>query len=302
MNEMTQDHREFYRLDVNVSYFIKPLLEVRQCLQLQQTSFADPMEEGKFEQLDQKLNRLFAQQKYIDNGGVELFAVFQQKLDLLEWLLKQSLMQKDHILMGEYEQKMQQNVGAKMPELDEQSKIYPLLKAMYLRLDDYIHQMNEVFERRLQHDAFISDKHAIRKFDAAQYMNGLPGAAQKGNWIANVLVVMLKKLNLFEYHYAELKEANKFLADFLSWNKAPVNLAAGGFALQTTDAYQVGDRVCSIFVLDDHFIQAEAECVYQNEVPQQNGKRTAFKFTNISAEHQAEVVRFLTTKELENRA
>jgi len=145
-----------------------------------------------------------------------------------------------------------------------------------------------------------SHKISPKPFRTEQYISGLSALASKGNWLAQVITLMVEKLNHYEGLYLKLKRAYQTLSDSEKWPIERVNLGAGGFAIYTPKAYALSQQVCALFNMDDTFVFAKASCVYQSDkLNAQAKKRTAFQFDDISSEDSAHIVRYLMAKELE---
>lgn len=298
---MNTDHREFFRFDVHIPYAIKGLQEDNPCSQNAAHGIDFANANTDTGEIERQLELLMTQQKYIDNGGVALFAGLREKISLMGWLLEQSQKDKEHISVLDYQAKMARNREIHFPDIDSSAKVFNLLHALFDRVESYLLELSAIVDKKLQQNVFICQKSAKGLFNVSRYMPGLGDAAKKGNWLASVLMLLVAKLNRLEKGLMALKKVNRPLADYANWQTVDVNLAAGGFAVFLTDAYQQGQKVCSMFMLEEDMVFARAECVYQQDAKATELKRTAFKFTQISVEHEAKIIRFLTAQELASR-
>ncbi len=104
----------------------------------------------------------------------------------------------------------------------------------------------------------------------------------------------------------KLKRAYQKISEYEKWPIERINLAAGGFSLMMEEEYQEGQALCALFLMDEQFVFAQAECIFMESNRSDStsigqAKRTAFKFTAIAAEDEVHIVRYLMNKELELR-
>ncbi len=297
---MNSEKREFFRFDVQIPYFLEAQDTAKHCLHVHKEDLTSSQDIENLQRIDQCLRELFAEQKYIDNGGVALFAGLQHKLEIMAWLLDEILQGGDTFARTDYHQKIEQNQALQLPETDRSSKVFPLLEAFYERIENYIAELASVIDNSVQGKVFMYRNASPKSFNVEHYMHGLPVAAEQGNWLAQVILLSVEKLNLYENLFKRLKAAYKKLSNHQDWPIADVNLAAGGFAVHLPHVYATGSRICCLFKLDEEFVFARAVCVYQEL--DKALKRTAFQFEEISSEDEAHIVRFLRSKELESRS
>jgi len=251
-------------------------------------------------QQSRDLQTLFEDEKHIKNGATKLFKSLNIKLDLMIWLLDSILSGHDVRTDPDYLQRMSQNAAFLIPESETSSKIFPLLKAFYHRVDDYISELNHVVENSIHGKVFMYHQPSPKPFNAELFIKGLKTVAGKGNWLAKVIISLVSKLNYYESLFSRLKKAYQNLSDTQSWPTENVNLGAGGFAVHLKGNFDIGAKTCALFQMDDEFVFAKSRCVHQEkESGPKSLMRTAFQFDDISAEDSAHIVRFLMAKELE---
>jgi len=284
---------------VQISYFLESQDEDRHCLHVHKDDLMSSHDLEEVSRLEHALSVLMNQQKYIDNGGVALFAELQSKVDLMVWLLDEILQGGDTFANSNYHHQLEVNRSLDLPETSRSTKVFPLLEAYFNRVEDYITELSEVVDNSVHGKVFMYQNKALKPFATEHYIQGLDKAAKGGNWLAQVIILLVEKLNLYEKLFLRLKLAYKKLSNHESWPISMVNLAAGGFAVHLPQNYAKGDRVCCLFKMDQQFVFARAVCVYQGEG--EKAKRTAFQFEEISSEDEAHIVRFLRSKELEQR-
>ncbi|BCN93749.1 hypothetical protein THMIRHAM_15340 [Thiomicrorhabdus immobilis] len=300
---MGAEKRTFFRFDVSLSYYLEPMNDQGCCLQAERSELLSNQEFQAIEDEKQQLDSLFQDSKHIQNGGVQLFDELNQKLDFMVWLLELILQGSGIHSLEEFQARKALNQKITPPMAKGSSKILPLLQGFFSRVDDYIAELIDVIEHGIHGKIFLYHKPVLKPFKIESYVKGLTELAQKGNWLARVITLLVSRLNHYEKLLANLKKAYRKLSDYEAWPIEKVNLGAGGFAVYTTKSYANAEKVCALFKMDDGFVFGEASCVYQsNTLNAEQQMRTAFQFDEISPEDCAHIVRFLMAKELEFHA
>ena len=298
---MSEEKRVFFRFDVEVAYYLESQDENRHCLHIQKEELFDYSDQQKVEKINRLLQALLSQTKYVENGGATLFTQLNDKLEVMIWLLEQIMQGGDVFEHSDYQHKLQTNRLLHLPDTDRSSKIFPLLEGYFNRVEQYVFELVDVVEKSVKGKVFMYKKPSPNPFAHDSYINGLDRAAKEGNWLAKVIVLLVEKLNLYESILEGLKRSYEALSHHEQWPRDQVNLAAGGFSVSQEKVYRPGDKICSLFKLDDEFVFARATCVYQKQGGVALPKRTAFQFEEIDAEDEAHIVRYLSSKELESR-
>jgi len=296
---VSSEQREFFRFDVKVPYYLEPLNDKGLCLHVTRKDLISDAEYQAILKESEVLNHLFTDNQHLENGGVQVFGELNQKLEFMILLLESVLEGKDIRQTADYEQKVADNNKFSIPDAHSSAKIIPLLQAFYLHVDEYIYELMDVVAHSVHGKVFMYHKESPKAFNVEHYIRGLNAVANKGNWLAQVITLLVKKLNHYERLFSNLKQAYKSLSNVEDWPVESINLGAGGFAIYTDNGFNQHQQVCSLFKMDDEFVFAEAKCVYQAIEPDSHGRmRTAFEFANISAEDSAHIVRFLMAQEL----
>lgn len=299
---MPNDKRVFFRFDVTVPYYLEPVNCKGLCMHVKRESLISDQEYKVILHESAALDKLFKDERHIENGGTELFSELHQKMQFMVFLLESILHGEDIRNGDEFQKWIRINQQISLPEAKGSSKVLPLLQAFYRHVDDYITELLDVIEHSVQGKVFMYHKASPKPFDCETYIEGLPALAQKGNWLALVITLLVAKLNHYESLFLHLKQAYKNLSSSESWPVEQVNLGAGGFAVYTEQLFKQGQRVCALFQMDDDFVFGQARCVYQGDDGNKGSKhRTAFEFDKIGSEDSAHIVRFLMHKELEFR-
>ena len=300
---MGQEKREFFRFDVSIPIYIEPMSDDGACLIASPECLTGSDCKQQYQQLNELLKTLFKDEKYIQNGGVKLFDELNQKLEFMIWLIELIGKGQDPREEDDFEEYFHQQKQINIPQGGHASDFIALLQAFYIRVDEITAELLDVVDRSVQGKVFMFHQASLDSFDYEHYFKKLPVLAQNGQWLAVVAEILCRKLNCFEDLLRLIKEAGCNLSNSDSWPIESVNLAAGGFALFLESDFVVGDRVCALFLLDDQFVLGQGKCVHvQPSSSTEDLARFSFNFESIGAEDKAHIVRFLTSKELEDRS
>ncbi|WP_019555892.1 PilZ domain-containing protein [Thiomicrorhabdus arctica] len=304
---MHKEQREFFRFDVSLPVYFEPMGSSGACLQVDKTQLIEPREAERLDAANSQLESLFEDEVHLQNGGVQLFDEFNQKLAFMAWLVESIVEGKNPTAHPEFQQKKHEQAQYKRPEGKGSSKMIPLLQAFYLSIDNAILECVEVVDKSISGQVFMFHMPIGSLFSSQDYIANLEVIAKQGNWLASVIEKLIFKFNYYETLLNKLKRAYQNLSEYEKWPVERINLAAGGFSLMMKEDYQVGETLCALFLMDEQFVFSQAECVFvennrTGNTPVRDGKRTAFKFTCIAAEDEAHIVRYLMSKELELRS
>jgi len=302
-----KEQREFFRFDVSLPVYFEPIKSSGVCLQIEKTQLIEPAEAESLVEENRQLQCLFEDEGHLQNGGVKLFDEFNKKLAFMAWLLESIVTGENPVRHPEFQQRMHEQAQYKRPESKGASKVISLLQAFYLRIDNTILECVDVVAKNISGNVFMYHQPIGSLFISQNYIANLAVLAKQGNWLASVIEKLIFKFNYYETLLNKLKRAYQELSECEKWPVESINLAAGGFSLMMEKEYQLGETLCILFLMDEQFIFAQAECVFvennrSDNVSVDESKRTAFKFRAIAPEDEAHIVRYLMGKELELRA
>ncbi len=299
---MNKEHREFFRFNVSLPVYLAPMQWSDVCLPIDKTQLIEAADAERITEENRQLQDLFEDETHLQNGGVKLFNEFNQKLAFMAWLLESIVEGKNPTEHPEFEQRVHDQLQYERPEGKGSSKVIPLLQAFYLRIDNAISECLDMITKNASGKFFMHLKPMSVPFGSQDYIPNLVVLAKQGNWMASVIEKLIFKFNYYETLLNELKRAYQVLSESEKWLVERVNLAAGGFSLVMEKRFEAGEALCALFLIDEEIVFGQAECVFVENNEAAKETRAAFKFTNITAEDEAHIVRYLMGKELELRA
>nr|WP_246261629.1 PilZ domain-containing protein [Thiomicrorhabdus cannonii] len=151
-------------------------------------------------------------------------------------------------------------------------------------------------------------------FSADSYLHNLNALAEQGNWLSQVLVALVAKLNLYESACRQLKHYGDGVPQPGEWALQQANLSVGGIAIHTPDSYEVSESVVLFLQIESHpqVVEARVVNVLRLEDDDPHGAstpstvskdkapqyRVAFEFEHLGADQLALITRFVTAQEL----
>lgn len=296
---MQQEQRTAFRFDVNIPMKVDFFVKDKPCLYIEPQRIFVKAESEKAHYEQKALRRLFSDLKYIQNGGVDLFKVVNEKLEWMQWLLTQLTEDRYPTNTDEFYQRLQEDQKRVVPSDIKGEKVSALLNGVYAQLNEYIEELIDLLNRPKAERVLMFQTPVPDRFDATLFIPTLEEQAEKDLWVAKVIILLNKKLNRIEAAFSRLKQRCSKIANPEKWPVESVNLAHGGFSFYTNRMIEKGSHVCGLFWIDDQIVVSKAECVYMDGEPSfDEAKRAAFRFDDISHEDTAHIVRFINQQEL----
>lgn len=303
---MLENKRQFFRMNVRLPFYIQPFTSKDLIKEL--AAVRPFSKEASFQKNNLQLFELFTDEAHLKNGATKLFVGINHRLDFLVWLLSQLTESNDPRKSADFYQRVEQDRAIKLPQGDGQSSVFPLMHALFYRIDELVLNLIDAVESSADGRVFIYTRPIYKPFSGKRYLYNLQALADKGNWLAQVLQGLIFKLNACEQVYASLKDRFKDLCYPERWPVTSVNLSSGGLAIETEVPYEVGQKYCALLQVEETMISAQTKVVavlplgpvLPNQPPRTCPacKRVAFEFIDMSADSQALITQFVTTQEL----
>ena len=299
---MTKQNREFFRLDVSIPMS----LEVISPEYIDQGLFSNLYLDGYSKQDQKALNvelvALFQDCYYLQNGGVKLFSELNLKLEFMIWLMENLMKGEDPRSDIQFVSRWKQYQSVTRPVGEKESSFIALLQDFYSRVEEITSELLVSFESSRGSNIYQFDQSVHQNLNCNGYLNNLKEQAEKGNWLAKVACLLVRKLNAYEDIFRVIKYHTQQLTQSDYWPVEQVSLSGNGFALSLSQKYALGETVRVFFLLDEQRIYVQAECISEHvDTVDKSLKRYAFKFKNIESEDEAKIVRYLNSQVLHNR-
>lgn len=260
------------------------------------------------------LARLFSEPKHVASGAAALFMQFDQQLDFVFWMLERFFHQQNPLEHAEFRERRAHALAPLQYEALRQSKVYPLMQAFNRHVERLIHFLLLMAEcSHSDRVLYIGDK-LVRPFSAESYLHNLDTLAQQGNWLSQVLVALVAKLNLSESACRQLKRYGDGVPQPAEWALQQANLSVGGIAMHTPDDYEVSEQVVLFLQIESQPLVVDARVVNVLRLEEDGTApasslqavtsdktshyRVAFEFEHLDADQLALITRFVTAQEL----
>ncbi len=305
---LEQNKREFFRINVELPIYIHPLDETVGGEHVSKSFILPATQLQRVEQADSEIQRLFTDPHHIENGAVELFSEINQRINFLAYMLDELMEGRDPRHHEDFYVRLDNDHRICPPETFHTSKVFPLIEAFYQRIDEIVRELLEMMNRSAEGEIVFYSASTRGLFSGEEYLHNLSALAEQGNWLALVFVDLIAKLNVYESAYANLKAVSHVVPHPDDWLVLPVNLSAGGIALESTQPFSINDRVCVLMKIENTVLYAYADVVNikpanlldaaNQEIPYLQVQRVSFKFEHLGADDAALITRFVTAQEL----
>ncbi|MDG6774714.1 hypothetical protein QCB45_10260 [Thiomicrorhabdus sp. ZW0627] len=305
---MQENKREFFRINVELPVYIHPLEEGYGTENISPAFILPATQKQRVEEANTEIQRLFKDEHHIENGAVELFSEIDQRIDFLAFMLDELMEGRDPRHHEDFYERLDGDHRICPPESCHSTKVFPLIEAVYQRIDDIVRELLEMVNRSVEGEVVFYSASTRGLFSGEEYLHNLSILAEQENWLALVLVDLIAKLNVYESAYTNLKAVSHVVPHPNDWLVHPVNLSAGGIALESTQQFSLRDRVCVLMKIEEHVLYAYADVVNimpaslldvsNAEIPHVQIQRVSFKFEHLSADDAALITRFVTAQEL----
>ncbi|MBN2866942.1 MAG: hypothetical protein JXK16_13120 [Thiotrichales bacterium] len=299
---MPENKRKFFRMNVELPVFIWAVPESVSEMSVPSKSNA------AFQRHQSQLNHLFLDEKHLRNGAINLFKGVNQRVDFLVWLLDYLIQGKDPRQSKDFYPKLDQDRLISMPEGNGKSSVFPLIHALYYRVDELILSLLAAVEQSYDGQVFLFTRPLYAPFSGERYLHNLAALADKGNWLAQVLQNLIFKLNIYEQAYTDLKARFGDLSYPEHWPIRGLNLSTGGLAIEGEDEFAADGSFYVLMQLPQAIVAAQARIVgrlpigtsvssQQSEKPKSR-YRVSFEFENVAPGQQALITQFVIEQEL----
>lgn len=257
-----------------------------------------PSEEDRLQQLNKEMGVLMERMFDMDSNTLHIFYILNHRIDLMAWLLESLIIYEDPSMKNDYKFRIRENKKQKLPLSKEKSKIGNLIDGINHQVEAHISELIESVENSIENKIFLFPRKPLPLFDWKDFVTNLDQVSDQGIIPAQVLVLMIEKLNLWEAVFSRLKQSCEMISDPDNWQVQKVNLSAGGFKVHTRACYPKF-AVLNVFMdLDDHILICRGKMVSCKPVDDEmNALSIDFDF--LSYEHSRRITFFIQKKELE---
>jgi hypothetical protein len=309
--------RQFFRINVELPVYLLPwerntgeeghsVCEIPSEINFSPAEILPSAKRECFSEEQQRLEALFANEKHQKNGAVSLFSGLNRRIEFLAWLFDQVSEGKDPSHSNEYALRMEQNRAFKAPELGEASRVGALISALDQRIHESIHILMAPLHSTAQTQLWFYDDPMPAPLSCDGLVDNLHTLAQNGNWLSQVLVALIAKLNIYEAALANLQAYSHRVPRPEMWPVYSANLSAGGMALHLLGDFELHEAVGVWLQLEQTVLCLPGRVVHvmpsdcAEEIAKQGEglQRVAFEFVDLPEAQSAAITRFVTQQEL----
>lgn len=293
------NQRRHFRYDVLVPLFFETVDAQGVSLQAKRVDIFKPSEEVQLSLLNEKIEQIFERIFTQSSETAMKFHTLNHRMNFIFWLLDFLIEAKDPREAHDYKFRLREDVKQAPPKLKEGSTISLLIKGFYNRLDEYLSELYDTVERSVDGKIFLFKQNLPLLFNDLDYVRNLKELAEKGVVQAQVIRLLIEKLNLIETIYTRLKLAYQGVSDPATWPLENINLSASGFSVLTNQAYPGFSNLNIFLCLDEEVIVCRGKIVLNKPLKDSAFKyRVAVEFDFLSTEYMGFITQFVQLREL----
>ncbi|PLA74820.1 hypothetical protein CYQ88_04315 [Hydrogenovibrio sp. SC-1] len=290
--------RRYFRYDVEIPLFFETADEQ----EIDQRQTYEHLMTAKEAAYLQKLNRdiqiLFGEAFPGASETLHIFQMLDHRIDFMAWLLKLLIRSEDPRKQPEYRFRVRSDMNTQLPKARKKTKIMPLIEGIYVQLDDHLHELIEVVQNSIAGKLFLYPRKMRPIFQAKDYVKNLQELADNGFAPAQVLSLLIEKLNAYEQLLIELKQAYLAKINNETWQVQRVNLSAGGFSFNTPNKFAFFAKMNVFMKLGDDILVCRGRVVLNKFLPSLSVYKVGVEFESISKQHARLITLYVQHQEL----
>lgn len=229
-----------------------------------------------------------------------MFNMLNHRMDFIFWLLDFLMEAQDPRQAHDYKFRLREDLKQVHPTVKAGSTIGLLISGFYARLEEYLLELNDTVDQSVDGKIFLFKQNLPLLFNDLDYVKNLKELAEKGVIQAQVLRLLIEKLNLIETIYTRLKLAYQGISDPATWPLENINLSASGFSVLTNQVYPGFSHMNIFLGLGDEVIVCRGKVVLNKPLKDNSAfkYRVAVEFDFLSSEYMDFITQFVQLKEL----
>ncbi len=293
--------RRFLRYDVRVPIYLEPCDRDGHRVGFDPEQIFPDLDRMRFEGLvlefNEVLNRLGRDKPTL----VFMLSQIEQRLSFLYDLLQTLSDDRDPREDDLFEYRQRQDAKIELTAiLPETSKLGRLLQGLWTMLDLTIREVVGVVQTSTQ-GLFMFPQTPVRPFEHTEYVTNLRALAEKGESVAEALLLLERMLNLLLTVLQNLKTFYAERSMPQKWPVLTVNLSAGGLGLWESKKWPLHQKV-NVFMQLDQLFAGRGRVVFSRafkDAPDaERPYRVGIDFDWLPTERQDQITFFIQAREV----
>jgi len=290
--------RRYFRYDVEIPIFFETADEQESYQQQTYEHLMTAKEAAYLKKLNRDIQLLLGE---AFSGGSETLQIFQMlnhRIDFMAWILSALMRAEDPRKQPEYQFRVRSDKNTRLPETRKKTKIMPLIEGMVVQINEHLHELIEVVQNSIEGKIFLYPRKIRPLFKAKDYVKNLQELADNGFAPAQVLNLLIEKLNAYERLLIELKRAYLAKTNNETWAVQKVNLSAGGFSFNTPSKFAFFAKMNVFMKLGEDILVCRGRVVLNKFLPSISLYKVGVEFESLSKAHERQITLYVQHQEL----
>lgn len=293
--------RRFFRYDVVLPMHMELVDRYGKQLSSERYHLINHEEEARRQEINELLEVLFKQVSQVSVAALNVFKLLNDRLNFMWWILDFIMESEDTSAQLDYKLRQKKDAESIRPTSKKSSDIAPLILGLYDAIEDYITELNTVMKNSVRDKVFSYQGLSQMRFDDKRYVTNLNELADSGVLPANILRLIVEKINLQAAVLEKLKIAYRKTSSPEEWKHYQINLSPTGCSFLTNDEYSLFSSMDVYMDIQGHTVLCRGKVVAQELVENALlASRVSIEFELLTGEQEQEITRFLQHNELKD--
>lgn len=291
--------RRFLRYDLTLPIYVELCREDGAPLDFDEMHFIQNKNRAHWSALEQDIAEASGQVAKKNPTMVSVFHNLDRRLNYIFTLLEALSRNENPASYDSYRYMIREERKIQPPNLPE-GKIATLIKALYQQSELTFRELRHVVESA-KNKLFIFPLNPAEPFDHKAYVLNLEQVAEKGNPIAQLILLLEEKYNLTVTIVQRFKDFYRMRADVTAWPKLLVNLSAGGVGLWHTEPLPLFKPI-NVFMELDTLFAVQGKVTFARKLAEDSERpwRIGIDFGMLPVEEQRKITLFIQQRELQD--
>jgi hypothetical protein len=222
--------RRYFRYDVQIAMHLEPVDRYGKHLGADRRQLMSEKEEVHLKKLNGQLDELLSKVFNASSNALYVFYALNHRINFMWWMTDLLMESNDPRQQNDYKFRSKEDRKFSPPISKKGSSIAPLIQGLYRATDLYITELQAVIQKSVSGKIFLYPWGSQEFFNAIHYVKNLDQLAESGVLPAQVLKLMIEKLNLQAMVLDRLKGVYRKISRAEEWPSYQVNLSCGGFS------------------------------------------------------------------------
>lgn len=290
--------RRYFRFDVEIPLLFETADQQESYQKQTYEHLITPKKAVYLQKLNRDIQILLGEAFSTESETLHIFQMLNHRMDFMAWLLQDLMRAEDPRKHAEFQFRIRSDQNTQLPKSRKKTKIMPLIEGVYVQLDGHLHELLEVVRNSIDGKIFLYPRKIRPLFQAKDYVKNLQALSDQGFAPAQVLNLLIEKLNAYEQLLTELKQAYADKTDNTHWAVQKINLSAGGFSFNTPRKFEFFAKMNVFMKLDQDILVCRGRVVLNKFLPSLFMYKVGVEFESLSKPHARLITLFVQHQEL----